>query len=245
MFKLTSIAAVACASALFLSTTTTQAAGVTNGDFSAIPGLSGWSVLGNVAVDTTSSFGSPATGYTAQAVLGTADTTSFLFGGSVAGAAALNTFAGLSAGTLTGLGGLVGSALLQTVTTGAGEALAFQWKFMTNEPQNSPSNDLAFVVIDGKLSSLTSVQTATLVGFSLSPLLDETAYTGFTSAPLSAGAHTLAFGIIDIPDSLGASALAISGVNISAVPEPGSWLLLLTGAAVMGWRQRRRDAAFA
>jgi hypothetical protein len=244
MFKLTSIAAVACASALFLSTTTTQAAGVTNGDFSA--GLSGWSVSGNVDVDTASFFGPPPIGFTAQAVLGTTATAGYLFGGAATDLNTfLNTFAGLPAGTLAGLGGKFGSALQQTVTTGAGEALGFQWKFMTDEPQNSPSNDLAFVVIDGKLSSLTSAQTATLVGSTLSPLFDETAYTGFKSSPLAAGVHTLAIGIIDIPDSLGASALAISGVNISAVPEPGSGLLLLAGAAVMGWRQRRRDAAFA
>jgi hypothetical protein len=231
------IAAVAAAT-LGLAVSS-HAAGVTNGDFSA--GLVGWTTAGNVAVDAASAYGPPPAGFGAQAVMGTADTTSFLFGGSMAGAAALEAFAGLPAGALSGIGGLVGSGLSQKVTTAAGEAIAFSWKFMSNEPQNSPANDLAFMVLDGALTTLTTVQTAAFVGGSLSPMLDETAYASFSTGPLAAGSHTLVFGVIDIPDSLGASALAVTGVNIAAVPEPANWALMLGGLAALGSLVRRRS----
>jgi hypothetical protein len=216
-------------------------AGVANGNFSS--GLASWSSAGNVAVDNTVNYGPLPAGLNAQALLGTAEAGSFLFGGSATGAATLDAFTGLPAGTLAGLGGVVGSALLQSITTGSGESLAFQWKFMTNEPQfNSPANDTAFLVIDGKLSTLTTVQTATLLGGTVatSPLFDETAYSLYTSAPLGAGSHTVAFGIIDIPDSLGASVLAVTGV--AAVPEPGAWALMSSGLAVMTALSLRRRA---
>jgi hypothetical protein len=232
------VAAALAAATLGLADSS-HAAGVNNGDFSA--GLVGWSTAGNVAVDAASAYGPPPDGFGAQAIMGTADTTSFLFGGSVAGAAALEAFAGLPAGALSGLGGLVGSGLSQKVTTDAGEAIAFSWKFMSNEPQNSPANDLAFMVLDGALTTLTTVQTAAFVGSSLSPMLDETAYANFSTGPLGAGSHTLVFGVIDIPDSLGASALAVTGV--SAVPEPDSWMLMLGGAWAVGSLVRRRRQA--
>jgi hypothetical protein len=242
MFKLSQLSTATFAATMALAALgladTSHAAGVTNGDFSA--GLVGWNTAGNIGVDAASAYGAPPAGFSRQAIMGTADTTSFLFGGSVAGAAALEAFAGLPAGALSGIGGLVGSGLSQTVSTAAGEAIAFSWKFMSNEPQNSPANDMAFMVLDGVLTTLTTVQTAAFVGSSLSPMLDETAYASFSTGPLAAGSHTLAFGVIDIPDSLGASALAVTGVNIAAVPEPGSWALMLGGIAALGSLVRRR-----
>jgi hypothetical protein len=249
MFKLSNITAnvttatlhaglIAAITAATLGLADSSHAAVSNGDFSA--GLAGWSTAGNVGVDAASAYGPPPAGFSSQAIMGTAETTSFLFGGSMAGAAALESFAGLPAGALSGIGGLVGSGLSQKVTTAAGEAIAFSWKFMSNEPQNSPANDRAFLVLDGVLTTLTTVQTATFVGSSLSPMLDETAYASFSTGPLGAGSHTLVFGVIDIPDSLGASALAVTGVAVAAVPEPGSWALMLGGVAALGSLVRRR-----
>lgn len=220
-----------------LAASTTFAAGVGNGDFGS--GLTGWTTAGNVAVDSTSAFGAPPAGFANQAVMGTADTSSFLFGGSAVGAAAMESFTGLSAGMLSGMTATVGSALRTDFTAAAGEQLVFQWKFMSNDPQGSPADDTAFMVLDGMLVKLTSVNSATLLGGSASPLFDETAYLTFTSAPLAAGSHTLSLGVFDGTDTLGASALAVTGVMLAPVPEPSTWLLLLGGTALLGALKRR------
>jgi hypothetical protein len=47
--------------------------------------------------------------------------------------------------------------------------------------------------------------------------------------------------VMDVPDTLGASALAISGVSVAAVPEPQTWALMLAGAAALGSLVRRRQ----
>jgi len=224
---------------LSVLTSTALAAGVANGDFSG--GLASWAKAGNVAVDTVAQFGSPPAGFSAQAVLGTADTSGFLFGGSAVAAASLESFAGLAAGSLSGMGATVGSGLSTDFTAVGGERLVFQWKFMSNDPQGSPADDTAYVVLDKTLViKLTSVNSATFMGSSASPLFDETAYLTFTSAPLSAGAHSVSLGVFDGLDTLGASALAVTDVHLTAVPEPSSVaLLLLGGSMLLGVRRRR------
>lgn len=219
---------------------TASAAGVTNGDFSA--GLAGWAAAGNTVADNTSAFGAPPAGSAAQAVMGTAGASAFMFGGAATSAATLETFAGLAAGSLSGLGAVVGSAIAQDFSAGAGDQLRFSWKLMTNEPQNSPAKDTAFWVLDGALTTLANVQTAVLTGFSASPMLDETAYAG-VSQTLAAGSHRLVFGVFDAPDASGASALAVSGIQVTAVPEPGSWAMGLAGLGVLGGLARRRGRA--
>lgn len=218
-----------------------SAAGVANGDFAG--GLTGWTKAGNVAVDTTSQFGAPPAGFAAQAVLGTADTSGFLFGGSAVAASSLESFAGLAAGSLSGMGATVGSGLSADFTAVAGDRLVLQWKFMSNDPQGSPADDTAYLVLDKTtVIKLTSVNSATFLGGSASPLFDETAYLTFTSAPLSAGAHTVSLGVFDGLDTLGASVLAVTDVHLAPVPEPASGLLLLLGGSVLAGLLRRRPS---
>lgn len=224
---------------LSLAASTPWAAGISNGAF-ATGDLSGWTKAGNVAVDSTAQFGPPPAGFSTQAVLGTADASGFLFGGSAVAATSLESFAGLAAGTLSGMSAIVGSGLSQDFTAAAGDRLVFRWKFMSNDPQGAPADDTAYVVLDKTtLIKLTSVNSASFVGSSLSPLFDETAYLTFTSGPLTAGAHSISLGVFDGSDTLGASALAVTDVQLLAVPEPASGLLLLLGgAALIAWRRR-------
>jgi len=234
------LAALSVSVGLSFVASTALAAGITNGDFAG--GLASWTKAGNVAVDNSSQFGAPPAGFAAQAVLGTADTSGFLFGGSAVSAASLESFAGLGAATLSGMGAVVGSGLGTDFTAAAGERLVFQWKFMSNDPQGSPADDTAYVVLDKTtVIKLTSVNSAAFLGSSASPLFDETAYLTFTSAPLTAGAHSVSLGVFDSFDALGASALAVAGVHLAPVPEPASGLLLVLGGSVLLGLVKRRS----
>ncbi|KQV60086.1 hypothetical protein ASC95_00980 [Pelomonas sp. Root1217] len=238
-FKFT-LAAMSLGTALSMAVSTALAAGVSNGDFAG--GLAGWTKAGNVAVDTTSQFGSPPAGFGAQAVLGTADTAGFLFGGSAVAAATLESFVGLGAGALSGMGATVGSGLSTDFTAAAGERLIFSWKFMSNDPPGTPADDTAYVVLDKTtVIKLTSVNSAAFVGGSASPLFDETAYLTFSSAPLTAGSHSVSLGVFDGFDALGASALAVTDVHLAPVPEPASGLMLLLGGSLLLGLAKRRS----
>ena len=60
------------------------------------------------------------------------------------------------------------------------------------------------------------------------------------------GATTLDFSnsanLVNIALPVGATASFASGAayNVTAVPEPGEWLMLLAGLGLVGWRARRR-----
>lgn len=70
-----------------------------------------------------------------------------------------------------------------------------------------------------------------------------------TSLPVDgSGATTLDFSnsasLVSIGIPVGATASFASGAayNVTAVPEPGEWAMLLAGLALVGWRARRRSA---
>ena len=64
----------------------------------------------------------------------------------------------------------------------------------------------------------------------------------FTYTFADAGAHALAIVVMDVTAADKVSTLTISGLQVSAVPEPGQWALLLAGLAGVGALGRRRDA---
>ena len=68
----------------------------------------------------------------------------------------------------------------------------------------------------------------------------ESGYQSLSFAIPTTGAHSIAFGVVDVNDTLGASGLLVDDVQVAAVPEPSSIALLLAGlalVAVMGRRQ--------
>lgn len=132
--------------ALTLFTITAQArAGFINGSFES-GNFTGWTTTGDTLV-TGSGIGVTPIHGSSQAFLTTASNNGDFnnFSGSDAvSAAALESFLGLSAGTVGN--GFEGSAIRQTVTVNAGDVLTFRYKFLTTEGSQT---DFAFVTLTG------------------------------------------------------------------------------------------------
>jgi hypothetical protein len=152
--------------------------GFETGDFSA------WLVAGTTATMVVDAgFGAGPTEGTFQALLTSGD-------GSV-GVSSLESFLGLSAGSVSALGNGIateGSAIRQTFNATAGETWAFDWNFLTNEGTHAFFNDFAFVVFNGVLKELADTNFPTFV---LSPTVfgEETGF--HSSCFTTTGGRTL------------------------------------------------------
>ncbi len=133
-------------------------------------------------------------------------------------------------GTL-GFDALEGSALLQSFNFTSNAQISFNWALGT-ENFDAGFADLAFVLIDGVLLQ-------PLANVALSEL------SGFFTYNFTAGAHTLAFGVVDVNDFTGVSTLSVSNLDVSLVPEPGSLALLLAGLGLVAVQSRRRSSTSA
>ena len=130
-----------------------------------------------------------------------------------------------------------GSATTQVFDIVAGGTLTFQWNFGTTETDPGLA-DRAFVVIDGQLITLAS----TLAGKTGTDFGAETGWQSFSQA-LAAGAHTIAFGVVDIGSTADSSALSVADVTlgVSAVPESSMLALMGAGLAMLAFVRRRRS----
>lgn len=146
-------------------------------------------------------------------------------------ASEIETFLGLSTGTLTNQGATEGSAIKQTVTANAGDTLSFSWNFLTD--QDPTFNDLAFFTLNSNLTENTNIPNTA----SFSVLAKETEYQSFSYTISSSGTYTLGFSIVDRGDTTVNSALLVDNVQIqaSAVPEP---MTILGSFAALGFVAR-------
>ncbi|MBX3028202.1 hypothetical protein KF840_25210 [bacterium] len=167
--------------------------------------LTGWASIGPVSV-VTSAYGSGPTAGIYQALLtsGTGSATD----------AALESFMGVAAGTLDGLGNgnaTEGAALKQSFTAGAGAVISFDWNFLTNEATPTTYNDFAFVSISGVTSELADTN-ATFV-ISPTPFNEETGFHTFAYVIPSAGTYTISVGVTDINDAIVDSGLLVDNFS--------------------------------
>ena len=189
----------------------TSPVAVSNGSFEK-GNFTGWSTQGNTSIQTTA-YGSAPTQGTHQALLTN--------GTSAVSDSAIQSFLGLSAGALDGMGNgnaTQGSAIkLTPITVAAGSTLTFDWNFLTNEatPDNL-YNDFAFVSING-LKELADTNS----NFVLSPTVfnEETGYATFSYTFTTAGTYNIGFGVTDVQDTTGDSALLVDNISLNATQE--------------------------
>jgi PEP-CTERM motif len=128
------------------------------------------------------------------------------------------------------IGNVPGSGISQSFTVVSAGNYVVSWADHTALGFSQPAwNSLYDVVLTGPSnlgvgSNVNAVQGATPWGFHAAVV------------NLSAGVYTLAF------KPLGSSTLdiLIDGVGVTAVPEPGTWALMVAGIAVVGSVARRR-----
>lgn len=230
---------LALAAALAAASLGAQAQSLSNGDFSA--GLAGWQVLGDASVQNDTGANEL---WLTTASLDFEDDFPLPAGalnrsGQGAATGGLESFVGIAAGALdpdpaNGLQAYEGTAVRQSFSAAAGDTLIFDWDFGTSDN----FADYAFAVVDGQFFRLGGSGEATLPG-RLGNLL-QTGEQSFSLSFASGGMHSVAFGVVDVGDYGVTSTLAVSGVQVVPVPEPGALLLMLAGLGIAVGASRRR-----
>jgi len=224
MFKISSLT-LTTALALFLIPSQIVHAVTVNGSFET-GNFDNWTTTGQTSVED-SSFGVDPTDGTKQAALQTLQNSTGIT------AVEIETFLGLSTGTLTNQGATEGSAIKQIVMANAGDTLSFSWNFLTDQDPDPTYDDLAFFTLNNSLTKNTNIPNTP----SFSVLAKETEYQSFSYTISSSGIYTLGFGIVDRGDTTVNSALLVDNVQIrsSAVPEP---MTILGSFAALGFVAR-------
>lgn len=240
MLKLSTLTLATAATAISLLASSTSAFGVVlNGSFET-GNFTDWTTAGDTSVQD-SGFGVTPTDGNYQAALQTlADTTGV-------SASNLESFLGLSSGTLTNSGATEGSAIQQTIGANTGDVLSFDYNFLTDEvPGNSDFNDFAFFTLNNNFISLADTLSPELFSPSFSSFAAETGYQSFSYTFTNSGTYTLGFGVVDVDNTGGGdtgvnSGLLVDNVKTTPVPEPMTIFGSLAALGFMKKFSKKRD----
>ncbi|MDX1976171.1 MAG: hypothetical protein SFT94_00720 [Pseudanabaenaceae cyanobacterium bins.68] len=133
---------------------------------------------------------------------------------------------------LAGDSGFEGSAVRRTLTVAANDRLIFEWSLLTTSSEPD-FNDYGFFSVGNQVNVLASTtSTSALPG---SPFLRRNApgLTTQTFTFANPGTFAIAFGVIDVNDFVGASALLVDNVRIEPVPFEFNQDLVLGGASLV------------
>ncbi len=146
-----------------------------------------------------------------------------------------------------------GSGIKQSFTANAGDALSFDFSYVTNDP----GEDFAFVDIDGTINILATGRSG-LAGCAAYPFVQ---FIGSPSSPTgfeydcssqqfvatltTTGTHTVGVGVVDTNISSYNSGLLVDNFQLSPVPEPATWLLLASGLVGIVILRKRQTANLA
>jgi hypothetical protein len=157
----------------------------------------------------------------------------------------LDTFFGLNTGTIeAALTGDVtnGAGIKQSFTGLAGDTLTQYWDFVARD--SIPFNDSAFVVINGQVTVLASVENG---GIEVGDF-GHTGWQSFSYTLPADGTYTVGFGVVNIQDREFDSVLLLDNqagdarfVPASTIPEPETYAMLLAGLAFISVMTKRKS----
>jgi hypothetical protein len=133
-----------------------------------------------------------------------------------------------------------GSALKQSFTAQAGAQVSFDFRYVSND---GPT-DKAFAVIDGTLSFIATAPVGCTSypitppyyeGSTLSPtgFQYDCGIHSFSTTLTTAGSHSIVVGVIETGDDWINSAVLVDNFVVTAVPEPSTWILLISGLVLV------------
>ncbi len=130
-----------------------------------------------------------------------------------------------------------GSAIQQTITLMVGSTVSFKWQFLSAD---SLIGDYAFVVINGVVTKLADIGHSPFLTPLLGPLTFATEVNTFSFNVASTGNYTFGLGVVDTLDFAGTSMLVVDDFQVSAIPEPEHYTMLLAGLASVFLIARKR-----